>query len=82
VQAILDTVISVITYDYSELNNDSTNLIRDIDALTLGKGVCQHYAAVFVSIARAVGLPAQVVAGKDLSFDTKKARPKRMDMLG
>ena len=59
--------MGAIKYDYAELSNDSTVIMRASDALQRQSGVCQHFAAVFVSLARGLKLPARVIEGYHLS---------------
>lgn len=69
ITAIMAEVTTAIKYDYEALTNDNVRLIRASDALARGKGVCQHFAAVFVTLARALGLPSRVIAGYHFSSD-------------
>ena len=74
-KAILAGVSSSLTYDHEALANNAVSLMRASDALKRGKGVCQHYAAVFVAASRALGIPARVISGFYLDQDEEETTP-------
>lgn len=67
VKSIYDFVIDNIEYDYDKLekivNGENTERYGAIDTYTLGRGVCEDYADLFVTLCRASGIPANVVEG-------------------
>ena len=59
VQALLDFVHNHIRYDLNSTWRNS----NAVSALTYGEGVCEDYAALFVSMARASGIESRMVYG-------------------
>lgn len=56
-------VTSTITYDYSSLQNGSIYALKTSEVLARKTGVCQHFANLFATLARGVGLPTRIVMG-------------------
>lgn len=54
---IFEYVNTSIDYDFSEANKGALN------ALKTGKGVCEDFAALFIAMARSVGIPSRMVTG-------------------
>jgi transglutaminase-like putative cysteine protease len=67
--ALLEAVNEHVSYDHKALEQNSVTTIRACDTLSQGKGVCQHFAAVFVTLARAMGIPARQVSGFSMTPD-------------
>ncbi len=63
VLGVLDATKSSITFDKDAVKNAEVTIMRASDALKRKKGVCQHFAAIAVALARSIGLPARVVSG-------------------
>ena len=64
VKNIFDFVFEHMTYDKMELNKNKGAL----RAFQSGRGVCEEFADLFVSLCRVKGIPAKVVEGFDLPF--------------
>jgi transglutaminase-like putative cysteine protease len=64
---IIQAMPKIIDYDSTKVALDSVTILTTREIKKAGKGVCQHYAALFTAIARSLGLPTRMVAG--LSFD-------------
>jgi transglutaminase-like putative cysteine protease len=63
VYEILDVVGAALQYDHEMLDRNEIRPVKASVSARAGKGVCQHYAALFVAIARAMGLPSRSVEG-------------------
>jgi hypothetical protein len=63
IQGILNYLADHYTYDYEMLQNNVIRPLTTKEALERRKGVCQHYAVIFVSLARALNIPSRIVAG-------------------
>lgn len=67
VKAIYDFVIDNIEYDYSKYekiaSGEESERYGAIQTLILGKGVCEDFSDLFVTLCRASGIPAIVVEG-------------------
>lgn len=66
-QLILKYLSENYEYDYSMVNNNVVRPLTTEEALSRGKGVCQHYAVIFTAIARAMNIPTRIVLGFHLS---------------
>lgn len=62
-QIITEEIGRVLTYDFDMVNNGLVDVRSVQDVLAAKKGVCQHFAAVFVAVARALKIPARIVGG-------------------
>jgi hypothetical protein len=62
-KAIGRKVRELITYDENMLENDTVGLLTTTEIIAAKKGVCQHFANLFVALARARGLPARIMGG-------------------
>lgn len=69
IHAILTAVNRYVGYDYQALEQGSVTVVRACDVLERGTGVCQHFSALFVTFARALGVPARQVLGLSLSSE-------------
>lgn len=67
IQLILDYLKNNYTYDYDMLSNNVVRPLTTKEALEKKKGVCQHYAVIFTAVARALNIPARIIAGYYLS---------------
>jgi Transglutaminase-like enzymes, putative cysteine proteases len=54
-------------YDWDLIKNNTLRALTASEALERGKGVCQHYAVLFVTIARALKIPSTVVIGYSMA---------------
>lgn len=68
---IIQAVTQRIKYDFDQLNLDMVQVLSTEQILANDKGVCQHFAGLFVAIARELGIPAREVLG--LYLDEKGA---------
>lgn len=66
-QLILKYLSENYIYDMSMVENNVVRPLTTEEALTRGKGVCQHYAVIFTAIARAMKIPTRIVVGFHLS---------------
>ena len=65
VRAINDYICDKVTYDYTNLNDDSYNLkYSAYAALINGTSVCQGYASLFYRMALEAGLDCRILSGK------------------
>lgn len=60
---ILDYLATNYVYDHEMLKNNVIRALTANDALQRGKGVCQHYAVIFASVARALNIPTRIISG-------------------
>lgn len=63
---ILKLVNSYLTFDDKMLEENLVQSLKTSEILERKKGVCQHFANLFATIARAVGLPTRTVFGVSL----------------
>ncbi|MBK9038317.1 MAG: transglutaminase domain-containing protein [Bdellovibrionales bacterium] len=63
---ILKLVNSYLTYDGKMVEENLVQGLKTSEILERKKGVCQHFANLFTTIARAVGLPTRTVFGVSL----------------
>ncbi|MGZ6441975.1 MAG: transglutaminase-like domain-containing protein, partial [Pseudobdellovibrionaceae bacterium] len=63
IQLILDYLSTHYTYDYEMVKNNNIRPLTTEEAFSRGKGVCQHYAVIFTTIARALKIPTRIVMG-------------------
>lgn len=67
---IIEELVKRIRYDTPSVKNGLTS-IRPVDqVIREGKGVCQHYAAVFAAVARSLGIPTRIIYGYALEATT------------
>lgn len=66
VRFILEKINELIKYDNKMVDDGKVRLLRATDILKRGAGVCQHYSVLFVSLARAMGVPSIIVNGLSL----------------
>lgn len=52
-----------LVYDWAVLQDQTIRIVSASEALKSHLGVCQHFAALYVAIARALGIPAKVIRG-------------------
>lgn len=64
---ILRETAALIDYDDESVKNQSIHKLKLSEVLAKRKGVCQHYALIFVALARKVGIASRIVGG--LHFD-------------
>ena len=69
-KAIYDYVIATLTYDYSRLNNASRRHADEILANS-SSALCTDFTDLFITIARAAGIPAREIEGYAYSNNTK-----------
>lgn len=62
-EKVLKLVHSLLEYDHESVKQNSVYPLKTEDILARKKGVCQHYAILFASLARAVGLPTKIITG-------------------
>lgn len=67
VQLILKHLSETYPYDYDMIANNVVRPLTTEEALTRGKGVCQHFAVIFTAIARAIKIPTRIIVGFHLS---------------
>ncbi len=67
VQQILNYLSQNYIYDEDMARNNNIRPLTTEEALKRGKGVCQHYAVIFTSIARALKIPTRIVMGFSLA---------------
>lgn len=65
VKNIYDFVFNHMRYDLSKIKDGKKG---SIEALASGRGVCEDFVAVFVTLCRIKGIPARAVYGFDLPF--------------
>lgn len=70
VQLILKYLSENYVYDYSMVNNNVVRPLTTQEALSRGKGVCQHYAVIFTAIARALKIPTRIIVGFHISEES------------
>ncbi|MCB0412208.1 MAG: transglutaminase domain-containing protein [Bdellovibrionales bacterium] len=63
IRLILQYLSDHYTYDHEMLKNNVVRPLTTKEALDRKTGVCQHYAVIFTSIARALGIPTRIVSG-------------------
>jgi hypothetical protein len=66
---ITKVVKSKMEIDDAALNDGIVDQRTTEDILKSRMGVCQHFAVVFAAIARAIGIPARIVAGYLITYD-------------
>lgn len=66
---IARVVSNYLEFDYEQVADDRVTRRQTEAIMKIRKGVCQHYAAVYVSVARALGIPARIVSGILLDAD-------------
>ncbi len=69
VQAILEYLSNKYSFDYEMQKNNIVRPLTTEEALTRGKGVCQHYSVIFTAVARALKIPTRIVSGFALMGD-------------
>lgn len=67
---ILETVNNTITYDYAMVNENTVGTLKTSEIFEKRKGVCQHFANLFATLARGVGLPTRIITGFRLDEDS------------
>lgn len=74
-QAILDKVHEVIpSYDYMIYDDiQSARMLSASQIVERGIGICQHFSALYVALARGLGLPARIETGIELGMDNPRA---------
>lgn len=60
---ILEGIHNTIRYDDSMFGKGLENRMKASETIKRGGGVCQHFSAVFVSLSRALGIPARQISG-------------------
>lgn len=60
---ILNHLKRLLTYDFCSVKDDYVTFRTTRELLDSGKGVCQHFAALFTAIARSLGIPSRIVYG-------------------
>jgi transglutaminase-like putative cysteine protease len=60
---ILSVLNDSVHYDFDMLKYGTVRPVKASQTAHEGKGVCQHFSALFVAIARGLGIPARVVEG-------------------
>jgi len=64
IQVIYEYIVSNIEYDYSKLDQLSTDYTPDIDTILQdGKGICYDYSVLFAAMLRSQGIPTKLVKG-------------------
>lgn len=63
IELILEYLKKNYVYDHEMVKNNTIRPLTTSEALTRGKGVCQHYAVIFTAIARSLKIPTRIVAG-------------------
>jgi hypothetical protein len=66
---ILKLINKNLVYDHASLKNNIIRPLNTQEILDKRTGVCQHYANLFVTLARALGLPSRIITGYFLSPD-------------
>lgn len=66
IKLILQYLKENYSYDSEMAKSNTVRPLTTLEALKRGKGVCQHYAVIFVSIARALKIPSATVVGFSL----------------
>ena len=56
-------VADFLSYDTSEIDDNTVDNLSTREILLRAKGVCQHYSNLYVAMARAMGIPARMVEG-------------------
>ncbi len=64
---IAEVVSSLIEYDYDMITNGFVAIRSTENVMKNRKGVCQHYAVVYASIARSLGIPTRIRSGYSLN---------------
>ncbi len=72
-QKILAKVSSVLIYDEEGVKNNIIRALKTEEILQKKNGVCQHFANLFTTLARSVGLPTRIISG--FLFSAKSAGP-------
>ncbi|MFZ4577745.1 MAG: transglutaminase-like domain-containing protein [Myxococcota bacterium] len=62
-ERVLQAVVDRLTFDYAMASGNACQPIRSSEILARSSGVCQHFAGLFVTLARAVGVPARQING-------------------
>lgn len=75
VEALLKKVNEAISYDYDSVSLNAVEPMKASQAVRARKGVCQHFAAIFVALSRSIGIPARVVRGFSLGQDPEDEKP-------
>ncbi len=60
---ILEVVNNTITYDYGMVSDNTVGTLRTSEIFEKKKGVCQHFANLFTTLARGVGIPTRIITG-------------------
>lgn len=62
-QAIYDYVVSHLSYDYSKIESDPTRLGGRVALANASKAICTEFTDLFISLARAAGIPSRELNG-------------------
>jgi hypothetical protein len=81
VKYIHDWITAHISYDYDAFKNNTATAYTATDVLKDGKTICYGYAVLFAAMARAVGLPTQLVTGSALDGSTPWATHEWNEVL-
>ena len=74
VKVILTELSERLKYDDGMMNEHTVRMMSASEALKRKSGVCQHYSAAFVAVARGLGIPAKMIFGIALSGDSRPFR--------
>jgi hypothetical protein len=72
-QKISQKIDLLLETDKAMIEADSIRILSTEEILKRKKGVCQHYANLYVTLARAVGIPARIIAGRHISYQGNAA---------
>jgi hypothetical protein len=60
---ILKLISTILVYDHEMIKNNIVRPLKTEEILSKKNGVCQHFANLFTTLARAVGLPTRIITG-------------------
>lgn len=60
---ILKLISTILVYDHEMVKNNIVRPLKTEEILSKKNGVCQHFANLFTTLARAVGLPTRIIIG-------------------